>query len=64
MTLGEDACQTRTGEVPGVLARLNSTVLSLADRVGIRNVAKQMRYFDAHVDQAIQLLLTGHCSLA
>jgi predicted transposase YbfD/YdcC len=64
VTLGEDACQTRTGEVPGVLARLNSAVLSLADRVGIRNVAKQIRYFDAHVDQAIQLLLTGHCSLA
>ena len=33
------------------------------DRLGIRNVARQIRYFDAHVDQAIQLLLTGQCSV-
>jgi hypothetical protein len=37
--------------------------LSLVDRMGIRNIPKQIRYFDAHVDQAIQLLLTGQCSL-
>jgi hypothetical protein len=46
-----------------VLARLNSAVLSLTDRLGIRNVARQIRYFDAHVDQAIQLLLTGQYSV-
>jgi predicted transposase YbfD/YdcC len=64
VTLGEDTCQTRTGAMPTVLARLNSTVLTLMDRLGVRNVAKQARYFDAHFEQAIQLLLTGHCSLA
>jgi len=26
VTLGEDACQTRTGAIPGLLARLNSAV--------------------------------------
>jgi hypothetical protein len=62
-SLGEDVCQTRTGAVKSLLAQLNSTVLSLMDRAGVRNVARQMRYFDAHVDQALALLLTGHCSV-
>lgn len=47
VTLGEDACQTRTGSVPSLLAHLNRTVLSLMDRLGVRNVARQMRSFDA-----------------
>jgi predicted transposase YbfD/YdcC len=63
VTLGEDACQTRTGAVPSLLARLNSTVLGLMDRLGVSNVARQTRYFDAHVEQALQLLLTGYCSV-
>jgi predicted transposase YbfD/YdcC len=63
VTLGEDACQTRTGPLPGLLAQLNSTVLSLMDRAGVGNVARQMRYFDAHVEQALSLLLTGRCSV-
>ncbi len=37
-----------TSPVPGLLAQLNSTVLSLMDRTGVRNVARQMRSFDAH----------------
>ena len=61
VTLGEDACQTRTGPTPSRLAQLNSTVLSLMDRLAVRNVARQMRYFDAHLEQALDLLLTGHC---
>ncbi|MBV9019956.1 MAG: ISAs1 family transposase [Ktedonobacteraceae bacterium] len=63
VTLGEDACQTRTGAVPSLLARLNSAALSLMDRLGVRNVARQARFFDAHFEQAIQLLLTGRCSV-
>jgi predicted transposase YbfD/YdcC len=62
-SLGEDACQTRTGPVPGLLAQLNSTVLSLMDRAGVRNVERQMRYFDAQPEQALALLLTGSCSV-
>lgn len=62
-SLGEDACQTRTGSVPSRLAQLNSTVLSLMDRMGVRNVARQMRYFDAHHEQALALVLTGTCSV-
>lgn len=61
MTLGEDACQTRTGAAPSLLAQLNSTALSLMDRLGVRNVARQMRYFDAHLEQLLNLILTGRC---
>jgi len=63
VTLGEDACQTRTGAVPALLARLKSTVLALMDRLGVSNVARQARYLDAHPEQAVQLLLTGRCSV-
>ena len=60
-SLGEDVCQTRTGPVPSLLAQFNSAVLSLMDRVGVSNVARQMRYFDAHPEQALALMLTGSC---
>jgi predicted transposase YbfD/YdcC len=63
VTLGEDGCQTRTGSPPSLLAQLNSAVLSLMDRIGVRNVPRQMRYFDAQYDQALDLLLTGQCSV-
>jgi predicted transposase YbfD/YdcC len=63
VTLGEDSCQTRTGAAPGILARLNSAILSLTDRLGVHNVPRQARFFDAHVDQAVQALLTGYCSV-
>lgn len=62
-TLGEDRCQSRTGKAPGMLACLNSAILSLLDRLGIRNVPRQARFFDAHLDQALQALLTGTCSV-
>lgn len=63
VTLKEDACQTRTGAMPALLARLNSAVLSLMDLLGVCNVPRQARFFDAHVEQALQLLLTGRCSV-
>ena len=63
VTLREDACQTRTGAAPSMLARLNSAILSFMDRLGIHNVARQARFFDAHVELAVQALLTGHCSV-
>jgi hypothetical protein len=63
VTLGEDRCQTRTGAAPSLLAQLNSTVLSLMDRAGVRNVARQMRSFDATLDDALNLILTGYCSV-
>jgi hypothetical protein len=49
--------------VPALLAQLNSTVLALMDRAGVWNVARQMRYFDAHLEQALNLVLTGSRSV-
>ena len=63
VTLGEDGCQTRTGAAPSILAQLNSAILGLMDRLGVHNVARQLRFFDAHLDQAIQALLTGNCTV-
>lgn len=63
VTLKEDVCQTRTGAAPSLGARLKSTVLSLMDRLGVSNVARQGRYLDAHVEQALQLVLTAYCSV-
>jgi hypothetical protein len=63
VTLGEDACQTRTGSPASRLAQINSAVLSLMDRLGVRNVPQQMRYFDAEIDQALDLVLIGQCSV-
>jgi hypothetical protein len=60
-TLGEDRCQTRTGADPAILARLNSAILSLMDRLGVHNVPRQSRFFNAQEEQALQALLSGHC---
>lgn len=57
VTLGEDACQVRTGQAPQVLAALNNAVLALADALYVSNLAAQMRVFDAHPEQALALLL-------
>lgn len=61
VSLGEDTCQTRSA--PSILACLNSAILSFLDRLGIRNVPRQARFFDAHLEQAVQALLTGYCSV-
>lgn len=61
VSFGEDQCQTRTGAAPAILACLNSALLSLLDRLGVRNVARQARFFNARLDQAVAALLSGHC---
>ena len=42
-----------TSPEPGLLAQLNSAVLSLMDQSGVRNVARPLHYFDAHPEQAL-----------
>lgn len=56
VTLREDHCQVRKGAAPRVLAVLNSFLLGLLDLLGVPNVARQMRRFDARPLQAVQLL--------
>lgn len=57
VTLGEDASQIRVKGAPQTVAALNGGVLALMDWLGVSNVASQMRHFDAHPLQALQLLL-------
>jgi hypothetical protein len=57
VTLGEDASQTRVKGAPEVLAALNGEILALMDFFGVTNVAKQMRYFCAYPQKALQVLL-------
>ncbi|HEY6408280.1 MAG TPA: ISAs1 family transposase [Ktedonobacteraceae bacterium] len=57
VTLREDHCQVRKGEAPRVLAVLNSFLLALLDFLGVSNVPKQMRIFDAQPLLAVRLLL-------
>lgn len=59
VTLGEDACQVRTGTAPQTLAALNNTVLSLMDLLQVRNVAAQQRIFAAQPQKALALLLAS-----
>jgi hypothetical protein len=57
VTLQEDHCQVRKDDAPRILALLNSFLLALLDLVGVSNVPKQMRLFDAHHLVAVRRLL-------
>jgi predicted transposase YbfD/YdcC len=57
VTLGEDACQVRSGQVPEVLASLNNAVLSLLDFLKVPNIAAKMREFSAKPLLALGLLI-------
>jgi predicted transposase YbfD/YdcC len=57
VTLREDHCQVRKGEAPRILALLNSFLLAMLDFVGVSNLPKQMRLFDAQPLLAVRLLL-------
>ena len=35
----------------------------LDNRIGARHVVQQIRFFDAHSQQALDLVLIGHCCL-
>jgi predicted transposase YbfD/YdcC len=56
VTLGEDACRVRMAGAPQALAALNGAVLGLMDWLGVSNVPKQMRYFDAHPHRMLPFL--------
>jgi hypothetical protein len=47
------------GDVPRVLAVLNSFLLAVLDFLGVSNVPRQMRIFDAQPLQAVRLLLSS-----
>ena len=52
VTLGEDRCGIRVPSVAQMLAVLNSLVLSLMDFHQVANVARQIRRFSSHPEEA------------
>ena len=52
-TLGEDDCGVRLPPVAQMLSVLNTVVLSLMDRHQVTNVARQIRRFVSHPDEAL-----------
>jgi predicted transposase YbfD/YdcC len=57
VTLAEDDCQVKTGQVPHVLALLNCTILALMDFLDVTNLAAKLRELNAHPAQALALLI-------
>jgi predicted transposase YbfD/YdcC len=57
VTLGEDRCGVRVPAVAQMLAVLNSLVLSLMDLHQISNVARQIRRFSSHPEEALTWVL-------
>ena len=53
VTLGEDRCGVRFPPVAQMLAVLNTVVLSLMDLHQVANVARQIRRFISHPDEAL-----------
>jgi predicted transposase YbfD/YdcC len=56
VTLREDACQVKTGQVPQVLALLNCTILALMDSLQVTNLAAKLRECNARPAEALALL--------
>jgi predicted transposase YbfD/YdcC len=56
VTLGEDRCGVRVPAVAQMLAVLNSLVLSLMDEHQVSNVARQIRRFSSHPNEALAWL--------
>ncbi len=57
VTLQEDAGRTTSTAFGHVMAALNNLVIGLTIGRGWRNLAQARRYFEAHPDQALRLLL-------
>lgn len=57
VTLGEDRCGIRVPPVAQMLAVLNSLLLSLMDLHQISNVARQIRRFSTHLEEALVWVL-------
>lgn len=57
VTLRADHAHVRKGTAPRILALLNSFLLALLAFLGVCNVPKQMRLFEAQPLHAVRLLL-------
>ena len=56
-TLREDWCHLRLGHAPRMMAAINNLVLGLLLRRGVKNVPQARRRFEAHLNEAVALVL-------
>lgn len=56
-TLREDWCHLRMGQAPHAMAIINNLILGLLLRRGVHNVPQARRYYAAHLNEALQLIL-------
>jgi predicted transposase YbfD/YdcC len=56
VSLGEDACQVRSGSAPQVLAALRNTVIALARDAGWTNIAAALRHYAWRPGAALAVL--------
>jgi hypothetical protein len=56
VTLGEDACQVRSGAAPAVFAACRNTTLNLLRRAGHANIAAALRRYAMYPREALALL--------
>jgi predicted transposase YbfD/YdcC len=60
VTFHEDATRMTIGPAGRILSILHNLVLGLLKRAGFTNAAKGRRWFEGHLHQAFDLLLTGN----
>jgi hypothetical protein len=56
VTMGQDAGQVHTGAGPQALAALRNALLTLLRKTGWKNIADALRYYHAHVVEALELI--------
>lgn len=56
-TLREDWCHLRLGHAAHMMAAINNLVLGVLLRRGVKNVPQARRYYEAHLDEAVALVL-------
>jgi predicted transposase YbfD/YdcC len=61
VTFREDATRMTIGAAGRILATVHNLVIGLIKRAGHQNAAKARRYYDGHIAEAFDLLLTAKC---
>ena len=56
-TLREDWCHLKQGQAPRAMAVINNLIVGLVLRLGWTNLAEARRHFDAHRQEAVNLVL-------
>jgi predicted transposase YbfD/YdcC len=60
VTFHEDATRMTIGAAGRILATIHNLIIGLIKRAGYHNAAQARRYYDGHINEAFQLLLTAH----